>query len=863
MTLILLDPNLKDPHGHHMEWDFAIAAEARLRGEDAIIFAHRDCRLPSRDGLEIVPLFSCTTYEVRHDDKITGKFDNFSYLNDVLAHELESIPREKLRAADAVLVPTLNENHLLGYVSWMRTFEPSRAPLFVVYLMFPSGLSVSDEGEPAVCDPFQALFYKLAFRRAAEPGVRIHFFGGGRQLAREYSELIGATIEAHPVPIDVVSRNAQRGQGRPTALLFAGDAKADKGFGLVPDLADRLCAEFKDWRFLVHANSGPAWGPALQALNRLTTEIASRHENLVVHTDRLSEQDYLQLMDQADCLVSTYDPVVYARKSSGVIWEAISLGIPMLAPAQTWLEKEAKEWGAGYCAYATHSVDDICEKFAQFAPRLADLLEKSAQAAKSFQQHNGVRALINQIGRLWAPRLLAATLTPQPEAAILPLLNIEKEGWSFPETFDGQIVRWVGKAFEIEFSWPFDAPWRLDVAAARFISGDQVTGAKAFAGAQALTTSGQLNSDRRSGVVTVLGAGDRRHPAHNVRIELPWTYKPADENRELGLLVQSVSVSPGQSVENIDEIGKIEILTRAARSEQGFLLDGVVSGRAVMDPRGENWLHFMVRTDGGPRIAHAIELYVNGVPMGLDRIAMADRVWAFRAKCSPDVLAAGLWADWDLALRDRGDGPVYIDDLCVSDSSELPALAGIEDEKAASAPNEEGERDFPALDETLKSEIALRGDQQTLFTVRDIPDDAPGFYAVEPADNGSAIRWTGPSKESRFILQLDRSYPLILIISFASLGRNRVDQVSIKVDDKVYSLREDSPEKNTFCIGPIGSALDYGETQMILRVAQLMRPSEEGFVDERELGVALEWIRAERWLSEIRLDASLPSSTNA
>ena len=87
--------------------------------------------------------------------------------------------------------------------------------------------------------------------------------------------------------------------------------------------------------------------------------------------------------------------------------------------------------------------------------------------------------------------------------------------------------------------------------------------------------------------------------------------------------------------------------------------------------------------------------------------------------------------------------------------------------------------------------------------------------------------------------------------------------MSIKVDDKVYSLREDSPEKNTFCVGPIGSALDYGETQMILRVAQLMRPSEEGFVDERELGVALEWIRAERWLSEIRLDASLPSSTNA
>ena len=77
MTLILIDPNLKDPHGHHMEWDLAIAAQARSRGEDVIIFAHRECPLPSKDGVEIAPLFSCTTYEARYKDKSAASSTTF------------------------------------------------------------------------------------------------------------------------------------------------------------------------------------------------------------------------------------------------------------------------------------------------------------------------------------------------------------------------------------------------------------------------------------------------------------------------------------------------------------------------------------------------------------------------------------------------------------------------------------------------------------------------------------------------------------------------------------------------------------------------------------------------------------------
>src|SRR5262249_123560 len=153
-----------------------------------------------------------------------------------------------------------------------------------------------------------------------EPGAQIDFFGGGRQLAREFSELLGAPVEPHPIPNCPRRQKTKDSQSRPAALLFAGDAKVDKRIPLLPRLPHRLGEAWPDWDFLAHVNSGPAWGSALTACGELTT-VAEHRPNLKLRTGRLSRDEYLSLMEDADCMVSTYDPVVYAHKSSGVVWE--------------------------------------------------------------------------------------------------------------------------------------------------------------------------------------------------------------------------------------------------------------------------------------------------------------------------------------------------------------------------------------------------------------------------------------------------------------------------------------------------------------------------------------------------------------
>lgn len=860
MALIILDPNLAHPHGHHMEWDLAIVAAAREREQDALIFAHLECPLESTDGLEIVRLFSHTTYECKYKDRIVGRFDDFTYFNDTLASELALIPRDRLRATDAVLVPTLTENHLLGYVSWMRTFDATRAPLFILYLMFPSGLGVpNDMGARTVSDPLQALFYRLAFRRAAEGGSPIHFFGTGRQLAREYSELAGSTIEAHPIPCDPRSLKSQRGKGRPTALLFAGDAKADKGFTFIPELADRLCAKWPSWDFLIHVNLGSSWGPTLDAYNELTSAVSPHHDNLIVQTGRLSRKEYVEFIDRADCLVATYDPVVYARKSSGVVWEAISLGLPMLVPADTWLENESREWGAGCRSYKEFSVDGIVERFADFSEAMPSLRMQSAEAAERYQIHNGIRPLMDQIGLLWAPRMLAASLMSQPRASFLQLEDIGREGWSFPETLNGNIVRWTAKSFEIDFSWPFNVSWQIDVDVAHFIGQEQITRARAFSNGLEIPTRATVSGPGNSGCLTISGVGDRHRPALRVRVELPWASTPKGETRELGVLVRSVQVSPCETAERIAKIGQVEVLTSVANrgSEDGFLLDGVVSGRALMNPQVDNWLHFAVRTSGGPELARAIKVYVNGIPMRVDSFATESNGWAMKVKCGPDILAAaGYWADWDMVCRPGPDLQVWIANLLVSESETSPAADGSRTRSlAADEPIRIPEPEVfysiePSSQKQRSSSLEtderhLQERQESLLTAKALPEKSDGFYALEHAPNGSAFRWTGPGSESRFALWIKRARPVRLTFRIISLGNNRPEDLTVEVDGEIYTLREVGDMQGTYAAGPLRETSGDEPTIITLRVLRLWRPSEGGAKDTRALGVALAWIRAE------------------
>jgi len=670
VTLFILDPNLTPHSGHHLDWDLMIAKVARERGEKVVIFAHQSCEATPPQGVEIIPWFRHTCYDIRSRRPYTGKFDDFRYFNDVIADDLLKLSHERFTALDCVFVPTLTELHLLGYVSWIKTFDKARAPLFVVHLMFPSGLAVSRHAPTTVVDPQQAAFYGLAFQRAAEPGADIHFFGGGRQIAREFAELSGLPIEAHGVPFCLAKEEGARPE-RPTVLLYAGDAKDNKGFHLVPEVAARLARAYPGWDFLIHANDSTAWGDLRAAFDALQ-EIAAQTPNIRFMKGRLSREDYDDVMRQADCMVSTYDPVQYARKSSGVLWESISLGLPVLAPADCWIANEAEEWGAGFMTYSPHTAEAICERFAEFAAQFDTLRETSREAAKLYQEFNGPNALFNQFGHLWAARLAAAKLAGQPTLRKLAIEVQEGAGLSWSETLDDAPVRWTEREFEISFDWKFYAPWTLTIGAPRFIGEAQIIEASATtAEGEALA----VVSDVRNGFgsIAVSGPGGEGDGRRVVRIKLPWTYRPEGESRDLGILVRDLSVGPAEGVASPLSAGHspVRILSPVVWQKAGFSFKftAPVSGAVALDPAEDAEIQLILETPAPPPFVHAIRLYVNGVELAPNWVWQAEGRWRLQATASRGVIAVnGFDTQWHL-LIDPSLGQEVSVDAVISDMS--------------------------------------------------------------------------------------------------------------------------------------------------------------------------------------------------
>ena len=405
MTYYVVDPSLRNGGGHHFEYDIAIATAARENGRNVIILAHREFSAANESGFEIIPWFASHIYEDRKAALAYGLI-NFLHFNFSLLRDLRKFQKRfALGANDTVLVHTLAENQLFGLMRWASEFKSSEAPLLVVYLMFSPDYFRWDiaSGTDVRVDTERTLFYRLAFDCAAASGVSIRFFAGGRELAREYSALTASKMESHPLPLCLDPGLAETEPGANLkTLLYAGVAVREKGFLLLPDVAGRLSAAHPDHHFLIHVDFGglalaqPDMCAAFEDLSSLKV----RRSNVTLLSGNLTRDGYVDFIRQAGCLVCMYSPGAYARKTSGVVWEAISLGLPILAPVGTFPQREAAEWGAGYRCYSSWSAAAITAAYSPFSAGIGELIADSRKGSEAFRASNGDVALTKHLQQL-------------------------------------------------------------------------------------------------------------------------------------------------------------------------------------------------------------------------------------------------------------------------------------------------------------------------------------------------------------------------------------------------------------------------------------------------------------------------------
>jgi len=246
-----------------------------------------------------------------------------------------------------------------------------RLRLLQLLMLFRRLLRAGDE--PVVvmtARRFDLTLARLAAGAKLEPGRLFLYFHWFRQTPRRIAYLrkaaaaksqftILATTEAAaatfesagfervvylPYPMTAVA--ADGGDAAFRHLLYAGAARADKGFKYVVDLVELLQRRGMHVPITVQA-SAERYGKYDDATRADLLRLErSGYASLRLIRETLDPAGYAELFRGAICL-QPYDKDDFRDRVSGVTLDALTYGVPVIGPAGTWIARQFSEKSAG------------------------------------------------------------------------------------------------------------------------------------------------------------------------------------------------------------------------------------------------------------------------------------------------------------------------------------------------------------------------------------------------------------------------------------------------------------------------------------------------------------------------------------
>jgi hypothetical protein len=346
--LFIADPGLTEPLGHHLGYSEAVALAASEAGLAAMVLAGRGFDAALAGGH--VPMRA--TFDTRYQSAGRGGRLR-ALLYGGLAHmppgvalraadalratrrrlggkqadgfgiELAAaLAEEGATAADAVLLHSVSAANLAGLTA------PLAPRMLVVLRRSPKEMDADD----AAPEPVVALLQRLS----TTPGLRLSLFADTEALAAVFAQGTGLAVRPVPLPVVTPERLSPQPGGLPH-VVFAGGARLEKGYTTLPAA---IAASRGRARFTLQSGPlGPSSDPLLQQAHSRLRGLQDIQLTLV--ETALGQQAYATLIASADLLLLPYDGRAYGARSSGILAEALALGIPAVVPSDCWMADAA------------------------------------------------------------------------------------------------------------------------------------------------------------------------------------------------------------------------------------------------------------------------------------------------------------------------------------------------------------------------------------------------------------------------------------------------------------------------------------------------------------------------------------------
>ncbi|WP_290653982.1 hypothetical protein [Idiomarina sp.] len=331
--LIILDPGLANPHGHHA----LIYRELAQTQQPITVYAHHDfiaSELVTDDAdINVNHGFSAPFYRLLNP---TLAFNKKKQTEHQLAREYRQCFKEvsQQTTTGAVVLHSLGLSHLTAVYHALKQLKPVERPKTLVLTLLYRWPRHQD---------WIVKFILSAMLSDQHPVTSCRIYVADAELQQHLAEL-GIKVLLHPccaIPASTYSQTFDRKENRTNSVIaYLGDAKHEKGFTTLPEQLKQWVKQAPETEFVVHYTL-TGKDPALKDTDQQLQQLANSHKQIRLLNYWLDNDAMVGLVANTACLVLNYKPPEYSNKSSGFLWLAALLGTSVVINNRTWLAREA------------------------------------------------------------------------------------------------------------------------------------------------------------------------------------------------------------------------------------------------------------------------------------------------------------------------------------------------------------------------------------------------------------------------------------------------------------------------------------------------------------------------------------------
>ncbi|MFN7932045.1 MAG: hypothetical protein U0R19_01885 [Bryobacteraceae bacterium] len=249
---------------------------------------------------------------------------------------------EELRpgAGDIVFIPTLSAIDMMGLSEALKTRPPGPSwHLLFRRDIYPGRESEYDQHEWRV----QGLRQSMAVSREKMKAHEVRFYTDTEELTAQYNRL--GVGEFRTVPIPHTHAAVPKPVTLPLRVIYVGDARREKGYHFIPRLMEDLWADYiANGKLSFHLQSNfniPNGEPEAVIARQQLEQFAARQPGAVeLFLKPLTSAQYKDFVLSGDLNLLFYDAGNYYARSSGILVESLSAGMPVIVPAGSWLARQ-------------------------------------------------------------------------------------------------------------------------------------------------------------------------------------------------------------------------------------------------------------------------------------------------------------------------------------------------------------------------------------------------------------------------------------------------------------------------------------------------------------------------------------------